>query len=96
MFIFPGSDSNVVVLDKRSHPFRAVLVEGFFVQKSAFLFRAIFCISIFPFFPSIGMRSLPNILPSVKLPNFMNVSCFCCITCFSWKKKGKFGKKRTS
>ena len=39
------------------------------------------------------MRSLPNILPSVKFPNFGNVSCFSYFSRFSWKKRGKFGKK---
>ena len=39
------------------------------------------------------MRSLPNILPSVKFPNFGNFSYFSCLSC-SWKKKrGNFGKK---
>ena len=48
------------------------------------------------FFPNIGMRSLPNILPSVKFRNFGNFSCFSCFSCFSWKKKGKIWGKSCS
>ena len=33
------------------------------------------------------MRSLPNSLPSVKFPNFGNVSRFSIFFCFSYKKK---------
>ena len=40
------------------------------------------------------MRSLSNILPSVKFPIFGNVTCFSCFTCFFLgKKRGKFGEK---
>ena len=40
------------------------------------------------------MRSLPNILPSVKFPKVGNVSCFSRLSCFTWKmKRGKFQKK---
>ena len=60
-------------------------------------FRAIFCISIFSiFFPNIGMRSHPNILPSIKFPNFGNVSCYSIFSCLSWKRKRKFRKKSCS
>ena len=39
------------------------------------------------------MRSLPNILPSVKSPNLGIVSCFPVFPVFLGKKGGKFGKK---
>ena len=39
------------------------------------------------------MRSAPNILPSVKLPNFGNILCFSCFSCFTWKKEENLGKK---
>ena len=46
--------------------------------------------------PNIGMRRVPNILPSVKFPNFGNVSCFSCFSCFSWKNTEKSRKKHSS
>ena len=57
--------------------------------KFHFFFRAIFLnFRIFHYSaPTIGMRSVPNILPSVKFPNFGNVSCFSCFCCFSWEKR---------
>ena len=67
--------------------------------KFHFFFRAIFLnFRIFHYSaPTIGMRSVPNILPSVKFPNFGNVSCFSCFFCFSWEKKEeKLGKKSCS
>ena len=66
-----------------------------FCLNFQFFFPAIFWISIFSFFflPNIGMRRLPNILPSVKFPNFGNASCFSCFSCFSCEKKEeKFGR----
>ena len=40
------------------------------------------------------MRSVPNIFPSVKFPNFGNVSCFSCFSFFFLeKKRGKSGQK---
>ena len=40
------------------------------------------------------MRSLPNMLPSVKFPNFGKVSCFSIFPVFLGKKKGKiWGEK---
>ena len=45
--------------------------------------------NIFAFFPKIGTRSVPNILPSVKFPNFVNVSCF-----LGEKKKDIFAGRR--
>ena len=51
-------------------------------------FRAICCISVFSFFsPNIGMRSLPNISPSLKFPNFGKFPVF-----LGKKKIGKTGE----
>ena len=47
-------------------------------------------------FPNIGMRSLPIFLPSVKFPNFGNVSCFSCLLLGEKKKRGKFWGKSCS
>ena len=53
---------------------------------------------IFSFFFSmyccIGMRTLANNLPSVKIPNFgkVKVSCF---SCFSWEKKEENLEKKS-
>ena len=50
------------------------------------------CMSMFSFFffPNVGMRCLPNILPSVNFPNFGKcVSCFSCF-CFSRKNATTF------
>ena len=67
--------------------FRAVFIEGL-SSKFPDFFSHNFCLSYFlSVFPNIGMRSLPNILPSAKFPNFGNVSCFSCFSCFSTKKK---------
>ena len=56
--------------------FRAVLIEGFFFAQ--FL--------VFPYFPfslpNIGMRSLPNIMPSVKLLNFQTLEMFAVFSAF--------------
>ena len=40
------------------------------------------------FFSNIGMRSLPNVLPSVKFPNFGTVSVSPAFLVF-WKKEDK-------
>ena len=59
-------------------PFKGPFLSKDFLSKfPAFFFRAVFRISIFSFFfPKIKMRSVPNILPSVKFPNYGNISCF--------------------
>ena len=56
---------------------RAVLIEGLLSKFPVFFSRNFlhFHISLF-FSPNIVMRSLPNILPSVKFPNFGNLSRF--------------------
>ena len=60
-----------------------------FLSKFPYIFFARFV--VFPYFPifppEIGMRSLPNILPSNKFPNLVNASCFPCVSCFSSNKK---------
>ena len=68
-------------------------------------YRRTFCLNfhfffaqffVFPYvlfsFPSIGLRSLPNVSPSVEFPNFGNVACFSCFSCFLGKKRGRFRK----
>ena len=81
-------------LSKFPYIYFEVCIYLFFAQ---FFVRSI---SIFPppkKIPNIGKRSVPNILPSVKFPNFGNVSCFSCFFCFSWEKKEeKLGKKSCS
>ena len=64
------------------------------------LFSCNFGITIFSivFFSNVGMRSVPNTLPSLKFPNFGNASCCPCFSCFSLfflqkKKRRKSGKK---
>ena len=70
-------------------PFLSKDFSSQFIEKN----RAIFAFPYFPFFfPNIGMRSLPNILPSVEFPCFGNASCFSCFSCFAWKKRRKIGK----
>ena len=50
------------------------------------------------FFSNVGMRSVPNTLPSLKFPNFGNASCCPCFSCFFLfflpkKKRRKSGQK---
>ena len=57
----------------------------FFFSLAIFLY-----FHTFHFFsPNIGLRSVQNILPSVKFPNFENVKYpnFENVSCFSWKTK---------
>ena len=73
---------------------RAVFVERRVVQISRFFFGQFFIFSYFQIlFQNIGMRSLPNILHSVKFPKFGNVTC---VTCFSCSNLGKSCSIRTA
>ena len=66
-----------------------------FLPKSPDIFFAQFLyFHIFLFFSKYW--SLRNILPSVKFPNFGNLSCFSCFVVFSWKKKEENLEKKCS
>ena len=65
----------------KTRSLKAVLIEGHFVVNShifqIFFSRFFFNFHIFQFVsPNIETLSVPNILPSVKLSIFGNVSCF--------------------
>ena len=75
----------------------AVLIQGL-LSKFGFFLRGMFCIfivSIF-FLLDIGMRSLPDILPSVKFLNFGIFYVFPVFSCLSWKKQGETFEKGCS
>ena len=69
-------------------------MEGLFFWICRFcVSRSILYLQYFPyFFPIVRMRSLPNIFPCVKFPNFGIFSCFSCFSCFSRGKKWYFKK----
>ena len=79
-------------------PFQGPFLSKEFLSKFPYFFFAqFFVFPYFPlFFPNIGMRSLPNILPSVKFPNFGNASFFPWFSCFSWKKNVENLEKSSS
>ena len=53
-------------------------------------FFAVYCISLFPYFPFPPLQILSNSIlffPSVAFPKFGDVSYFAVFSCFSWKEK---------
>ena len=75
----------------------SVLIENNFLSKFPdFFFAQFFVFPYFPFFfPFIGTRSLPNILPSVKFPNFEMFAVFPAFPVFLGEKKRKNWKKKS-
>ena len=64
-----------------------------FASKFPYFFSAqFFVFQHFPFFPNIGML-VPNILPSVKFPNFGMCPVFPAFPVFLGEKERKIGKK---
>ena len=68
-----------------------------FMSKFPDFFSRIFSYSTFSiFFLHIGIRNLPNILPSVKFQTWEMSSVFPALPVFVGKWRGKIGKKRCS
>ena len=65
------------------------LSNHFLSNFPGFFLRAVLVLIYFSFFPNIGMRRLPNMLPSVKFTSLVNISCFFLFSILYWKKKNK-------
>ena len=78
--IFSDGSSEDVTCGFLYESIRAVLLEKHFLSRFPAFFRAFFFLHFHTFSnlfcQNIEMRSVPNSLPSVKFPNFGNISCF--------------------